>query len=59
VVVATKEFEELARRSAEQNGLADARIVSVAHPVGGIHFEELDRRADAALEDIVARLLGR
>jgi hypothetical protein len=59
VVVATAKFQELARQSGEQNGLADARIVAVAHPVGGTRAEELDQRADAALEEIVALFLGR
>lgn len=58
MVVATTEFEALARRSAEQNGLAEPRIVAVPHPIGGVAAETLERRADAALEDIVARLLG-
>ncbi len=58
MVVATAEFLDLAKQSAEQNGFSDARIVAVRHPVGGVRGEELDQRADAALEEIVARFLG-
>ncbi len=58
MVIATAKFLDLARQSAEQSGFADARIVAVCHPVGGVRGEELDQRADAALEEIVARFLG-
>jgi len=58
-VVATDKFANLALQSAEQCGLRDARIVSVLHPVGGVGREELHRRADEVLEDIMQRLLGR
>jgi hypothetical protein len=46
-------------QSAEQSGLCDARIVAVKHPVGGIGREELERRADRVVEEIMRRLLGR
>jgi hypothetical protein len=58
-VVATDKFANLALQSAEQFGLCEARIVSVSHPVGGVGREDLHRRADEALEDIMERLLGR
>jgi hypothetical protein len=58
-VVATDKFANLALQSAQQSGLRDARIVAVPHPVGGVGREELHRRADEALEEIMARLLGR
>ena len=59
MVIATEKFSELARQSAEQSGLSDPRIVVVAHPIGGISKDELRRRADAATEDVMNRLLGR
>lgn len=58
-MVATDKFAGLARQLAVQSGLRRARIVSVPHPVGGVEREELDRRADAVLEDVMERLLGR
>ncbi len=59
MVIATQKFEQLARQSAAQLGLPDARIVVVAHPIGGVSKDDLGRRADAATEDVMSRLLGR
>ena len=59
MVIATHEFEELARQSAAQSGLSEARIVAVAHPIGGSSQAELDRRAESAIEDVMNQLLGR
>jgi hypothetical protein len=59
VVIATEKFADLARQSAEQSGLPDARIVVVAHPIGGASRQDLERRGDAATEDVISRLLGR
>ena len=59
MVIATESFSELARQSAALAGLPDARIVVVAHPIGGVSEDELVRRADAVTEDVVSRLLGR
>jgi hypothetical protein len=58
VVMATSKFAGLARQSAEQSGLPDARISVVAHPVGGVSKAELRLRGDAAVEDVLGRLLG-
>ena len=54
VVLATGEFLELARESARNEGIADARIVSVAHPIGGEPREALAEKADIALETVLA-----
>jgi len=59
VVLTTDKFEELARSSADQSGLSSARIVAVAHPVGGVSRGEIEGRADAVVEDVMHRLLGR
>ena len=59
MVVATEKFAELARQSAEQLGLRRARIVTVAHPVGGVQRELLEDRAAGATEEVMSRLLGR
>lgn len=58
-MVATDKFADLARQTGRDVGLAKARIVSLAHPVGGIEKDELRRRADAVIEDVMNRLLGR
>ena len=59
MVVATEKFAELARRAADQSGLPDARIVTVAHPIGGVKPELLVGRADAAVEEVMSCLLRR
>ena len=59
MVIATEKFSQLARQSAVQSGLPDARIAIVAHPIGGVPKAELERRGDAASEDVMNRLLGR
>ena len=56
VVVATEEFAELAREATRSQGLPSARIVTVAHPIGGASEESLRGRADAALDAVVALL---
>jgi hypothetical protein len=61
VVIATDRFLDLARQSGERSGLSGtsaARIVRVAHPIGGVSTDELDRRADGAVDEIIARWLG-
>jgi hypothetical protein len=59
VVIATEKFDELARQSAVQSGLPDARIVVVPHPIGGVSKDALERLSDDATEEVVAQLLGR
>lgn len=59
MVIATDKFSALAQQSGQQAGLDGARIVSVDHPVGGVSKEELRRRADAVVEEVMNRLLGR
>ena len=58
-MVATDKFADLAWQSGRDIGLAEARIVALTHPVGGIEKDELRRRADAVIEDVMNRLLGR
>jgi hypothetical protein len=59
VVVATDRFADLARQCGRDVGLPAARIVPVAHPIGGTAKDELSRRAEAAVENVMNRLLGR
>ncbi len=54
VVLATGEFLELAQESARNEGIADARIVSVTHPIGGEPHAALAEKADTALESVLA-----
>jgi hypothetical protein len=56
VVIATDEFEALARESTRSQGLPGARIVSVPHPIGGIGEEALRSRAELAADAVLALL---
>jgi hypothetical protein len=58
VVFATERFEALAREAAAQSGVADARIVTVEHPIGGIPKERLAERADRIVDSVLLRLTG-
>ncbi len=49
----TVEFEGLARLEARNRGLEALPLALVPHPLGGIHDEEVLRRADLAIESVV------
>lgn len=54
VVIASVDFEELAKNSAQALGLPEARILTVAHPIGGIADEMLRQRAESGVEQLMA-----
>ena len=58
MVVATAEFAALARGEAAAQGIAEARIAVVPHPIGGVAEARLLERADAAVDEIVALFCG-
>ena len=45
-------------RTAAALGLADLRVVSVEHPVGGIDPDEVRRRADGIVDEVLGLLTG-
>ena len=49
----TKEFETLATLEARNRGLADLPLALIPHPLGGIHEEEVVRKADLAIDLVV------
>ena len=53
VVLGTKEFETLAVLEARNRGLADLPLALIPHPLGGIHEEEVVRKADLVIEVVV------
>jgi hypothetical protein len=53
----TFEFEALARLEARNRGLADLPLALVPHPLGGIHEEEVVKKADLALEAVLKAVL--
>ncbi|MEZ4331433.1 MAG: hypothetical protein R3F35_06750 [Myxococcota bacterium] len=52
VVVATADFEDLARRLAALEGF-DPRLLVVEHPLGGVAPEGVARRARRAIEPLL------
>lgn len=54
VTVATSAFIDLARSTMSGYGAPDMAFVVVPHPMGGIKLEEIQAKADAAFDDIVA-----
>jgi hypothetical protein len=49
----TFEFEALARLEARNRGLETLPLALVPHPLGGIHEDEVRRRADLAIESVL------
>ena len=56
VLVATGELRLLADQTAADLGLANLRIVSVAHPIGGGADEAILARADAVVDEVLGLL---
>jgi hypothetical protein len=54
VVMGTKEFETLATLEARNRGLADLPLALIPHPLGGIHEEEVVRKADLVVDLVVS-----
>ncbi len=50
----TKEFETLATLEARNRGLADLPLALIPHPLGGIHEEEVVRKADLVIDLVVS-----
>ena len=55
-VVATEGLRELTDRTAHGLGLPALRVVSVAHPIGGVDPDEIRRRADGVVDEVLALL---
>ena len=58
VAIATEEFRTAARAQAAALGRADFDAVYVRHPIQDQTTDEITARADAALDEVVARLTG-
>jgi hypothetical protein len=52
-VMGTFEFEALARLEARNRGLEALPLALVPHPLGGIHEDEVRRKADLAIESVI------
>ena len=53
VVMGTREFESLATLEARNRGLAELPLALIPHPLGGIHEEEVVKKADLAIDAVV------
>ena len=58
VLVATGALRDLADQTAHDLGLADLRVVSVARPIGGVDPDEIRRRADGVVDEVLGLLTG-
>ncbi len=56
--VGTEPFVDEALEQAGALGMPDYRMVLIPHPVQILTGEELELRADAAVDEVVARLTG-
>ena len=56
VLVATEALRELTDQTAHDLGLPVLRVVSVAHPIGGVVPDEIRRRADGVVDEVLALL---
>jgi len=54
VVMGTREFEQLARLESRNRGLAELPLALIPHPLGGIREEEVLKKADLAVDVVVA-----
>ena len=55
--IATDQFVNMGRASAEAQGMPDYPFVVIEHPIGRLEDEELRRKAEAALPEVVRLLL--
>jgi len=56
VLLATQPFLPMATGAATARDLPDARIVAVAHPLGGIDEDAVATRAETVINAVLARL---
>jgi hypothetical protein len=54
VVMGTQEFEQLARLEARNRGLESLPLALIPHPLGGIREEEVVKKADLAVDVVLA-----
>ena len=57
-VIGTDEFLALGRLEARSRGIADLPIVLTAHPLGGLHEDEVRAKAAAMLPETLQALTG-
>ena len=58
VSIASSAFEDAAETQAQALGMADAKRVFVPHPIQDATDEEMQAKADACVEEVIAALAG-
>jgi hypothetical protein len=58
VTFITNAFTALAKSEKEAFGAPDHPVLVVQHPIGTVKIEEVNKRAEAALDELVEILLG-
>ena len=58
VVMGTFEFEALARLEAKNRGMEALPLALVPHPLGGIPEDEVQKKADLAIEAVLKALIA-
>lgn len=53
VTIATSAFEELAKSTMREQGVADMALVVVPHPIAGLNLDGINRKVDTAFPDIL------
>jgi hypothetical protein len=56
-IMGTIEFEQLAKLEAKNRGLETLPLALVPHPLGGIHEDEVKKKADLAIDAVVKALV--
>ena len=56
-VMGTFEFEQLAKLEAKNRGIEALPLALVPHPLGGIHEDEVRKKADLAIDAVVKALV--
>lgn len=54
VVIASEHFELLAQNAAQALGLPEARILTVAHPIGGVADDILRQRSESSVGQMLS-----
>ncbi len=52
-MVTTTEFRALTEEVAATLDLPEARVVEVAHPLGGVDIQAVEHRADSVVEETI------
>jgi hypothetical protein len=58
VTLCTEVFMDSAAQHAIAYGLPEARVVAVQHPLAAISPQEVAARAEAVVDQVIARLVG-